>query len=106
MCQLTCFDNAVEIDLVQDLYLKEIKGYKAPARTLADAEGSVKPWAVPKAPAAPAVEGAADLAAYKSEPVEVETQQEGGEDSATFSSNIDDWLVVENQMVDYPPPKH
>lgn len=86
--------SAVRSNLIQDLYIKEIKGYKAPPLTLKDAEGSVKPWTPPAAPSAPSVEGdvAADLAAYESSSVEVESQ---ASTSSTPEAAVEDWFVIE-----------
>ncbi|VVT49224.1 uncharacterized protein SAPINGB_P002164 [Magnusiomyces paraingens] len=86
--------SAVRCNLIQDLYVKEIKGYKAPPLTVADAQGSVKPWVSPSAPAPPAVEGdvAADLAAYESSTVEVESHAPVAEGAEPV---VEDWFVIE-----------
>ncbi|CDS03183.1 hypothetical protein LRAMOSA00585 [Lichtheimia ramosa] len=57
-------------DVVQELYLKELKGYK-PAPVKAD-ETQVKDLKLPPAPAAPTVDAdlAEQLAAYDKEPEE------------------------------------
>ncbi|KAN0141939.1 ATP synthase complex subunit h domain containing protein [Lactarius tabidus] len=52
-------------DLVQDLYLKELRGYKAPPAAKDAHVGAVKAFSAPAAPSAPTVPDlAAELAAY------------------------------------------
>ncbi|KAF7895388.1 hypothetical protein EAF00_007202 [Botryotinia globosa] len=66
-------------DLVQDLYLKELKSYKAPQIKASDSEGQVLKFSPPKAPASPEeTDIAKELAAYEASTVEVEGQAEGG----------------------------
>ncbi|KAI9323851.1 ATP synthase complex subunit H-domain-containing protein [Dichotomocladium elegans] len=62
--------SIVQKDVVQELYLKELKGYK-PAPVKAD-ESQVKDLKLPAAPAAPTVDAdlAEQLAAYDKAPVE------------------------------------
>jgi F-type H+-transporting ATPase subunit h len=84
--------------LVQELYLKEIKAYKPKPLTAKDAEGSVKPWAVPPAPKTPEVEGdVAEVSDYAAAPVEVnvEVATENG-DAAAPAAVSDDWFPVED----------
>ncbi|KAL8924028.1 MAG: hypothetical protein Q9208_004312 [Pyrenodesmia sp. 3 TL-2023] len=71
--QLT--DTRIAVDLVQDLYLKEIRSYKAPALKASDAEGHVQKFSAPKAPQSPD-EGdiAQDLKDYENQRVELEGQ--------------------------------
>ncbi|KAK9235516.1 ATP synthase complex subunit H-domain-containing protein [Lipomyces kononenkoae] len=82
-------------DIVQDLYLKEIKNYKAPPVKATDSVGQVKPWVVPSAPAPPAAEASAptDLEDYESQVVEVEGVAAASEEEP--QSDLDDWFVVE-----------
>lgn len=84
--------TATRSNLIQDLYVKEIKGYKAPPLTSADAQGSVKPWVTPSAPTVPIVEGdvAADLSAYESSTVDVESAAPAAAEAA-----VEDWFVIE-----------
>ncbi|KAK9364856.1 ATP synthase complex subunit H-domain-containing protein [Lipomyces kononenkoae] len=81
-------------DIVQDLYLKEIKNYKAPAIKATDSVGQVKPWVAPSAPTPPSVEASAptDLDEYDSQVVEVEGVATTTEE---VTESIDDWFVVE-----------
>ncbi len=91
MCGLLFF---CEADLVQDLYLKELKSYKPPPVKSSDSEGHVQKFSPPKAPQSPE-EGdiANDLKAYESQQVEVEGQAPGGEASATE----EDWFEEEEE---------
>ncbi len=62
-------------DLVQEMYLRELKNYKPPQIKASDAEGHVQKFQMPKPPASPE-EGdiATDLKAYESQEVELESQ--------------------------------
>ncbi|KAF2723136.1 hypothetical protein K431DRAFT_283302 [Polychaeton citri CBS 116435] len=62
-------------DLVQDLYLKEIKAYKSPPLKAGDADSHVQKFALPKAPASPEEANiASELKAYEDQVPEVEGQ--------------------------------
>ncbi|KAG0271632.1 hypothetical protein BGZ95_000521 [Linnemannia exigua] len=59
-------------DILKDLYIKELKGYKpAPEAKGADASSQVKEFKTPAAPAAPAIDAAADLSAWEAANVEI-----------------------------------
>ncbi|KAF2198507.1 hypothetical protein GQ43DRAFT_400730 [Delitschia confertaspora ATCC 74209] len=68
-----------QADLVQELYLKELKNYKPPQVKASDAEGHVQKFTIPKAPASPE-EGnlASELKAYETQQVEIEGQATEG----------------------------
>lgn len=73
-----------EADLLQDLYLKELKGYKPPPVKSSDSEGHVQKFSPPKAPQSPEESNIAnDLNEYENQKVELEGQAAGGETSAT-----------------------
>ncbi|KAI9480937.1 MAG: ATP synthase complex subunit H-domain-containing protein [Benjaminiella poitrasii] len=59
-------------DVVQELFIKELKGYK-PAPVAADAESAVKDLKLPPPPAVPEVDAdlSQQLASYDAEPEEV-----------------------------------
>ncbi|BFZ65173.1 ATP synthase F0 subcomplex subunit H atp14 [Saitoella coloradoensis] len=62
-------------DPLQDLYVKELRSYKAPTLKASDAEGQVKAWKAPATPVAPSVETgdlAGELSAYENEAVQLE----------------------------------
>jgi F-type H+-transporting ATPase subunit h len=66
-------------DIVQDLYLKELKAYKAPAVKASDSEGHVQKFSIPAAPPSPEeADIASELKAYESQVPEVEGQAEAG----------------------------
>ncbi|KAI0255577.1 ATP synthase complex subunit H-domain-containing protein [Lactifluus subvellereus] len=57
--------SAIRKDLIQDLYLKELKLYKAPSAAKDAHVGAVKPFTAPTLPSAPTLPDlAAELAAY------------------------------------------
>ncbi|KAG0246172.1 hypothetical protein BGX31_004137 [Mortierella sp. GBA43] len=59
-------------DILKDLYVKELKGYKpAPDAKGADASSQVKEFKAPVAPQAPTVDAAADLAAWETANAEI-----------------------------------
>ncbi|RMZ82786.1 hypothetical protein DV738_g1622, partial [Chaetothyriales sp. CBS 135597] len=67
-------------DLVQDLYLKELRSYKAPAVKASDAEGLVQKFTPPPAPKSPEeAQLAAEVSEYESQQVEVEGAAVPGE---------------------------
>ena len=70
----------LSVDLVQDLYLRELKAYKPPPTKASDAEGYVQKYSPPKAPQSPEeTDIANDLKAYEAQQVEVEGQAAAGE---------------------------
>ncbi|RPB20201.1 hypothetical protein L211DRAFT_841868 [Terfezia boudieri ATCC MYA-4762] len=71
-----------QADIVQDIYIRELKACKPAPIKLSDAEGQVKQWKAPAPPSIP-TEGtqglANELAAYEAQEVEVESATaEGG----------------------------
>ena len=79
-------------DLVQDLYLRELKNYKVPQVKATDAEGHVQTFSVPKAPASPEeTDIANELKAYETQAVDVEGA--AGEDDAVLPQ--EDWFEEE-----------
>lgn len=81
----------VAADLVQEMYLNQLKSYKAPQVQASDAEGHVHKFAVPKAPASPE-EGdiANELKAYETQQVELE-----GSSSEESAAPVEDWFEEE-----------
>ncbi|KAF2747346.1 hypothetical protein M011DRAFT_423765 [Sporormia fimetaria CBS 119925] len=62
-----------QADIVQDLYLRELKNYKPPQLKASDAEGHVQKFTVPKAPASPEESDIAnELKTYETQQVELE----------------------------------
>ncbi|BAP69412.1 ATP synthase subunit H [Kluyveromyces marxianus] len=83
----------VRRNVIQELYLKELKSVHLKPVTAADAQGSVKPWTPPAAPKIPELElqSADALKEYASS--EVETVKEATEQAAEVEEG--DWLVLE-----------
>lgn len=82
-------------DLVQDLYLRELKAYKVPQVKANDAEGHVQTFAIPKAPASPEeTDIASELNAYETQAVDVEGAATG-EDGAALPE--EDWFEEEEE---------
>lgn len=83
-------------DLVQDMYLKELKAYKAPAIKANDSEGQVHVFTVPKTPVSPEeTDLQNDLQEYEAQVPEVEGQ--AGQDGA--APVVEDWWVEEDDEV-------
>ena len=80
-------------DFVQELYLKELKAYKAPAIKESDAEGQVQTFSAPKAPQSPEeTDLAGSLKEYENMAVDIE----GQDASATANpAQLPDWLETE-----------
>ena len=71
--------NPFLADLVQDLYLKELKAYKSPVVKASDSEGHVQKFSAPSAPKSPEeTDIANELKAYEASAVDIEGQAEGG----------------------------
>lgn len=79
---------------MQDLYLKELKGYKPTPIKASDAEGHVLKFSAPKAPRSPE-EGdiANDLKDYEEQQVEIEGQAVAGEAGAME----EDWFEEDDE---------
>ena len=76
-------------DLVQDLYLKELKNYKVPPTKANDAEGIVQKFKIPQTPKSPEESSLAnDLSAYETQTVEVEGSSSDGTPAVE-----EDWFV-------------
>lgn len=85
--------TGVRSNVIQDLYLREIKNVKLQPVSAKDAEGSVKPWTAPQAPKTPELEaqGSEALQAYAQEDVHVSKT----EAEASAETEEQDWLVLE-----------
>ncbi|KAI9704335.1 MAG: hypothetical protein M1836_007196 [Candelina mexicana] len=83
-------------DIVQDLYLRELKAYKPAPVKASDADGHVQKFSAPKAPSLPE-EGdmANDLKAYEDQQVEIEGQATSGEGAAEDKDWFEDDLEEE-----------
>ena len=85
-CEYLLIDSLRTADLVQDLYLRELKAYKPPTVKASDSEGQVQKFALPQAPASPEeADIASQLSAYETQEVEVEGQ------STEAGAPVEDW---------------
>ncbi|KAF2033694.1 hypothetical protein EK21DRAFT_98098 [Setomelanomma holmii] len=81
-------------DLVQDLYLRELKAYKVPAVKANDAEGSVQKFTLPPTPTSPEESDiASELKTYETQSVEVEGAS--SEDGTALPE--EDWFEEEDE---------
>lgn len=79
-------------DLVQDLYIKELKAYKPTPIKASDSEGQVQIFNAPKPPKSPEeADIANELKAYESSTVELEGQAADGAPAAPEQ----DWFEEE-----------
>ncbi|KAF2803692.1 uncharacterized protein BDZ99DRAFT_491438 [Mytilinidion resinicola] len=82
-----------QADLVQDLYLRELKNYKPTPVKASDAEGHVQTFSIPKAPPSPEESDiASDLKSYETQQVEIEGQAESG-----AAPVEEDWFEAEEE---------
>lgn len=83
---------------MQDLYLKELKNYKAPALKASDAEGHVQKFSIPQAPPSPEeTDIANDLKSYDAQAVELEGASTAAEGGAAVIE--EDWFEEEEDEV-------
>ncbi|CDK27868.1 unnamed protein product [Kuraishia capsulata CBS 1993] len=83
-----------QVDLVSDLYIKELKAFKPTPLSSADAQSSTKPWTVPSPAKAPALEGDAAEALSEYDTAAVETVS-GSSEAAVVEE--EDWFVFEEE---------
>ncbi|EXJ80629.1 F-type H+-transporting ATPase subunit H [Capronia epimyces CBS 606.96] len=70
-------------DLIQDLYLKELRAYKPPPQKASDAEGHVQKFTPPPPPKSPEETNlASEMKEYEEQAVEIEGQGAAGETQA------------------------
>ena len=80
-----------EADLIQDMYLKELRAYKAPQVKATDAEGHVQKFTPPKASKSPEeTDLTGGLKAYEDSVVEIEGQSSEGE-----ATPVENWFEEE-----------
>jgi F-type H+-transporting ATPase subunit h len=86
-------------DFVQELYLKELKAYKAPVVKASDAEGQVQVFNVPQTPKSPEeADLAGNLKEYESMAVEIEGQDAS---SSATGAVLPDWLEAEEEDAEH-----
>ncbi|KAF2453291.1 ATP synthase complex subunit H-domain-containing protein [Lineolata rhizophorae] len=82
-----------QADLVQDMYLRELKNYKPPPVKPGDAEAHVHKFSPPKPPPSPEeADMAAELGAYEKQAVELEGQADQGKGGEEGAAPVEDWL--------------
>lgn len=86
--------DKIAADLVQDMYLRELKNYKPTPIKPSDAEGQVQKFAMPQAPKSPEeADISNDLKAYETQQVEVE-----GQSSESGAAPVEqDWFEEEEE---------
>lgn len=90
-------------DLVQELYLRELKNYKVPQVKASDAEGSVQTFTIPQTPTSPEeADIASELKSYETQSVEVEGAV--GEEGAALPE--EDWFEEEDESITTPGATH
>jgi F-type H+-transporting ATPase subunit h len=90
-------------DLVQELYLRELKNYKVPQVKASDSEGAVQKFSVPETPTSPEESDiASELKSYETQQVEVEGA--AGEDGAVLPE--EDWFEEEDESITTPGATH
>ncbi|KAL8995289.1 MAG: hypothetical protein Q9169_004933 [Polycauliona sp. 2 TL-2023] len=96
-------NSILRADLVQDLYLREIRAYKPPPLKPSDSEGHVQKFTAPKTPQSPD-EGdiAQDLKAYENQQVELEGQVAPGDSGAAEES----WFEEEEDDEEHAAAAH
>ncbi|KAF2871880.1 ATP synthase complex subunit H-domain-containing protein [Massariosphaeria phaeospora] len=89
-----------QADLVQEMYLRELKSYKPPQLKASDSEGHVQQFSIPKPPPSPE-EGdiASELKAYENQKVELE-----GASAEGAAPVEEDWF--EEEVEEAPPAAH
>jgi F-type H+-transporting ATPase subunit h len=86
----------VTADFVQELYLKELKAYKAAPIKDSDSVGQVQTFSAPKAPKSPEEADLANsLKEYENMVVEVEGNE--GVTATSTPAVVEDWLVEEEE---------
>lgn len=80
-----------EADMIQDMYLKELKAYKVPPLKASDAEGQVAKFSPPAAPKSPEEANlASEMKEYEDQVVEVEGQAATGETQSAEEDYFED----------------
>jgi F-type H+-transporting ATPase subunit h len=88
----------VTADIVQDLYLRELRAYKQPAAKPTDAEGHVQKFTMPKPPKSPEETSLANqMQEYESSAVEIEGQASAGETEEPQGDYFEDLKVLDEE---------
>ncbi|KAJ4993938.1 mitochondrial f1f0 atp synthase subunit [Stagonosporopsis vannaccii] len=91
-------------DLVQDLYLRELKNYKVPQVKASDADAHVQKFSIPAAPKSPEeADIANELKAYETQQPDVGSEATA-EDGQVLPE--EDWFVEEDESITTPGATH
>lgn len=86
-------------DLIQDMYLKGLRDYKAPTQKASDAEGHVQKFSPPAAPKSPEDANLAnDMKAYEDQVVEIEGQAATGETQEPEEDYFEDLKHIDGKL--------
>lgn len=86
-------------DLIQDMYLKSLREYKAPPQKASDAEGQVQKFTPPAAPKSPEEANLAnDMKAYEDQVVEIEGQASAGETQEPEEDYFEDLKHIDGKL--------
>ena len=86
------YNSSLAADLIQDMYLKELRAYKPPQQKASDSEGHVQKFTPPAAPKSPEESNlASEMKEYEDQVVEIEGSAAPGEAPAEddFFEDID-----------------
>jgi F-type H+-transporting ATPase subunit h len=90
-CKQELQTDCDEADMIQDMYLKELKAYKVPPMKASDAEGQVAKFSPPAAPKSPEEANLAnEMKEYEDQVVEIEGQAATGETQSTEEDYFED----------------
>ncbi|KAF3203962.1 hypothetical protein TWF106_001821 [Orbilia oligospora] len=97
-------------DIVQDLYLRELKSYKPTPPKANDHEGQVRVWKAPATASTPDLGEASltsDISAYQAQVVETESGvPDAAAEGAVPVKNADDWFDEEAAFAEEKPAHH
>ncbi|KAK6527066.1 hypothetical protein TWF281_010260 [Arthrobotrys megalospora] len=97
-------------DIVQDLYLRELKAYKPTPPKANDHEGQVRIWKAPAVASTPDLGEASltsDISAYQAQIVETESGvPDATAEGAAPVKNADDWFDEEAAFAEEKPAHH
>jgi F-type H+-transporting ATPase subunit h len=90
-CEEELQTDSDEADMIQDMYLKELKAYKVPPMKASDAEGQVAKFSPPAAPKSPEEANLAnEMKEYEDQVVEIEGQAATGETQSADEDYFED----------------
>jgi F-type H+-transporting ATPase subunit h len=85
-------------DLIQDLYLKELRAYKPPPQKASDAEGHVQKFTPPAAPKSPEETNlASEMKEYEEQVVEIEGAAAPGETQSAEEDFFEDIEAIDRE---------